>query len=318
MNHSPNPLAVSQLGSEKKQRTGSKSHCPDRVLSSHSITHPRRIYLERKTPGRRARGRRSQGLRVWDLRLAPSAERGARAACRGAERGRGRQGPVPTACRLWKALASLRPAPRSCTDSASPRFPLLQRSKPPFTPCLGLARLSASAGRRALRLSRHLDLTSPSSIPPSVSRRDGHLSRYLGLCVSGVSVALIVSAASLSSRACVPSSPPLPLWLPLPSFVSASADPGIIPHTPPASLPISASVSVGLPHCPRAPGAPLRDSPPPSLSGSFPALAPSAQAWQVPVPCQVAMKTLATRKLLAFPVRKGVLPPRFPTPSVPW
>lgn len=251
-------LAMSQLGSEKKQQTESKSHCPDRVLTTHSITHPRRFYLERKTPGRRARGRRSRGLRVWDLRIAPSAERAAKAGCGGAGRGRGRPGPVPTARSRWKDRASLGPAPRSCTDSASPRSPLLQRSKPPFTPCPGLVRLSASAGRRVLRLSRHPDLTSPSSIPPSVSRRGGHLSRSLGppACPGCPSLSLSqpllcppqACAPGSLSRAVsrplpVPVSPPHPTRLPPCLCVCRGRSPSLSPRPWSSSPRLSASQS---------------------------------------------------------------------------
>lgn len=239
-------------------QTGSKSHCPGHVFTTHPTTDPGRIYLERKPHDRRGRGRRSQGLLVWDPPDAPSAQRVAKAGCGSAERGRGRQGPVPTACLLWKGLASPGPAPRSCGDSASPLSPPLQRSKPPFTVCLGLARLSASACRPVLRLSRHLDLASPSSISPSVSRRDGHLSRSLGLslCLGCQSPSLFQLILCLP-QTCVPSSLSLPLWLPLRALSRSLPIPVYPPPPPHACLPIAASQSlqaaVGLPPRPRAP-----------------------------------------------------------------
>lgn len=127
--------------------------------------------------------------------------------------------------------------------------------------------------------------------------------------VPGVSVALIVSAASLPS-------PGLRARLPLPSCVSASAGPGIspTPHPPPSlSLRLSRSVSLVVP-------APLELL---SEALRLPVSPGLVQLWrraprQIPFPCQVTMKTLATRKLLAFPAGVGVLPPQSPTPSVPW
>lgn len=227
--------------------------------------------------------------------------------------GRGRQGPVPTARSLWKDLAS--PGPRSCTDSASPLSLPPQRSKPPpSTPCLGLARLSASAGRRVPRLPSRLERASPSSTPPSVSRRDGHLSRSLSLSVCpSLPLSQLLRCPP---QACRPARC-LPLGLPLPSFVSVAAYPGIPP--PDTRLPpdLCVSVSVGLPHSPRAPGAPLRDSLPPILSGATPAPAPSTQAWQTPFSGQVTMKTLATRKPRAFPAgMEGGPALQLPTPSL--
>lgn len=66
-----------------------------------------------------------------------------------------------------------------------------------------------------------------------------------------MSVALIVSAASLPSPDLRPRSQSLPLWLPLPSFVSVSAHPG--PHPQPApSLSLRLSLSrthLLSPHC---------------------------------------------------------------------
>lgn len=243
-------------------QTGSKSHCPGHVFTTHPTTDPGRIYLERKPHDRRGRGRRSQGLQVWDPRDAPSAQRVAKAGCGSAERGRGRQGPVPTACLLWKGLASPGPAPRSCGDSASPLSPPLQRSKPPFTVCLGLARLSASACRPVLRLSRHLDLASPSSISPSVSRRDGHLSRSLGLslCLGCQSPSLFQLLLCLP-QTCVPSSLSLPLWLPL-RALSRSLPIPVYPHPAPRLPPYRCvSVSPGCCRSPSSSSSPLSSSP---------------------------------------------------------
>lgn len=243
-------------------QTGSKSHCLGHVVTTHPTTDPGRIYLERKPQDRRGRGRRSQGLLVWDWdpRDAPSAQRVAKAGCGSAERGRGRErrGRFPRRASCGRVWPRLGPRPGLAGDSASPLSPPLPRSKLPFTVCLGLARLSASACRCVLRLSRHLDLASPSSISPSVSRRDGHLSRSLGLslCLGCQSPSLFQLLLCLP-QTCVPSSLSLPLWLPLRALSRSLPIPVCPPPPPHACLPIAASQSlqaaVGLPPCPRAP-----------------------------------------------------------------
>lgn len=154
----------------------------------------------------------------------------------------------------------------------------------------------------------------------SLSARRSPVEVSGSLSVSGMSVALIVSEASLSPpdlRAQLAVSPAL---APSPSFVSVSAYPSI-PPTPrptPASLSLRLSLSrlLSVSLLVLAPLKFLSETLPPSLSGAFPALAPSAQAWQIPFPCQVTMKTLATRKPPVFPVGIGVLPPQFPKTSL--
>lgn len=305
-------------------QTGSKSHCLGHVVTTHPTTDPGRIDLERKPQDRRGRGRRSQGLLVWDWdpRDAPSAQRVAKAGCGSAERGRGREGrgrfPRRASCgRVWPRLG---PRPGLAGDSASPLSPPLPRSKPPFTVCLGLARLSASACRCVLRLSRHLDLASPSSISPSVSRRDGHLSRSLGLslCLGCQSPSLFQLLLCLPQTACPArclsrsgSLSELCLGLCLSQYAPH-------PRPMPASLSLRLSLSrlLSVSLLVLEPLKFLSETLPPSLSGAFPALAPSAQAWQIPFPCQVTMKTLATRKPPVFPVGMGVLPSQFPKTSL--
>lgn len=84
---------------------------------------------------------------------------------------------------------------------------------------------------------------------------------------------------------------------------------------PSAFLPISASQSltaaIGLSHCPRASGAPLRAPARPTLYGAFLAPAPSTQARQTPSPCQGTMKSRCDPKAPRLPRRNQP----FPTPS---
>ena len=173
-----------------------------------------------------------------------------------------------------------------------------------------------------IRLSLHLCLACPSSVSPSPPSATGTCrGLQASLSVSGVSVALIVSAAPaspLDSRPRLAVSPALARSLP--SFVSGSALPGLPLPPPAASLPVSVPRSlpatVGLPLGPRASGAPLGASPSPRLSRAFPAPAPSAGAPQTPSPCQVTMKSPCDPKAPRIPRRNWAYP-RSPL-AVPW
>ena len=136
------------------------------------------------------------------------------------------------------------PPPRcQRADLASPHSPL-QRSEPPFAARRWLARLSPSASLCPSPLS--LSLPSLAFLGPSISlparRSPVEVSRPPS--VSGVSVALIVSAASLSSPDLRPWLAVFPaLTLSLLSFVSVSAHLGL-PATSPLRLPPYLCVSV--------------------------------------------------------------------------
>lgn len=128
----PQPLAVSQLSSEKRKQSTN----PAALASSSTPTPAPGAHLLRKEAGGGgAEEGGGEGAKVSGsgaLGDAPSAARVVEAGCGGAERERGRQRRVPTACGGWKDLASPGRVPRAGADSASPLSPPLQRSEAPF------------------------------------------------------------------------------------------------------------------------------------------------------------------------------------------
>lgn len=337
--------AASQPGSEKRKQ---KAQIPQPWLqprrganrpgpSPHPHPPRGRRYLERRPQGRRGRGREAKVFRSGTLGSALSAARVTQVwVQRCAERGRqgaGRTGRSPLG--LLASPEPPPPPPAPCaTPSRSPRAvsaspdspPPPRRWEPPFAAHPGLARLSASASRSVLGLFHHLYLALPSSVPPSVSLHQPGATvtcrgLWASLCVPGVCRPHCFSCFSVlprlaSSARCLSGSGSFSRALSRSLPISVSSLP-----LPAASLPISASQSlpaaVGLPHCPRASGAPLGASRRPSLSRAFPALAPSARARQTPSPCQITMKSPCDPKAPCLPRRNRSSTPTPAATTVP-
>ena len=190
LNHSPTPRPRPSMVLRRGSKEGTNPAALAAAWARTGLvltpppTHPgRRIYLEKKAPGREREGKRSYGLRVWDPPGCPERSAGSRGGVlRCAERG-GTPGAGCTARSPSGILVSLGPgAPlRAASGLTWPlrtrryrgrSLPSLPAGGSPASPHLPLC---------VLRLSHYLYLASPSSVPPSVSRRDGHLSRSLGL-----------------------------------------------------------------------------------------------------------------------------------------
>lgn len=282
------PQAASGFGSEKRLQKGRKSRRPGRSGDAHwprpHPTAPPPAHLFRKKPpGQKRVERRCQGLRVGDPRGCPERGAGGQGSgcggvwCKGERREAGGGG---HGARRVRDLA--RPGP-----AAPPARPLraARRRRGQSLPAL-------PASRRPLRLSHHLYLASPSSVPPSVSRRGRHLSRSLGLSPSGVSVSLIVSAASLSFSDWCPRLAVSPALAPSPELclgLCPSQSPPIHHQPPPLPAPhLCVSVSPGSCRSPSL--SPLLWSSSPSLSASQspPGFSSSrAERWDsaTPSPC---------------------------------
>lgn len=251
---------------------------------------------------------------------APSAARVAEAGRGGAERQRGRQGRVPTACSRWKDLASPGRRVGSPALARTPRLRSPRRCRGQRLPSLapGLARLSASASRLVLPLwpsslaflNPSLSLSTPRS-PVEVSR---------SLCVWGVGRPHCFSCFSVLPRPCVPGSLSLPLWLPLLSFVWVSAHLGLPP--PPSRLPPQLcrlgpsrlpSVSLIVPAPPELRSEPLCVPVSPGFSNSGAERPGSANLLPLPSHNE---NPVQPESPWPFRQEAGVLPPQFPTLSL--
>lgn len=165
--------------------------------------------MEKRLLGGRGRGGRSHGLRAWDSPGCPERSADSRGGVlRCAERG-GTPGAGCTARSPSGILASLGPgAPLRAASGLT--WPLRTRSyrgrSLPSLPAGG-SPASPHLPLCVLRLSHYLYLASPSSVPPSVSRRDGHLSRSLGLSLCpGCRLPSLFQLLFCPPQTCVPGS----------------------------------------------------------------------------------------------------------------
>lgn len=190
--------------------------------------------------------------------------------------------------------------------------PLLRGpSAPPAAAEVGASRAAGLPPARPRSVAPHL--ASPSSVQPSVSRRGRHLSRSPGLSPSGVSVALIVSAAFLSSPDWRPPLTGSPALAPSPELClglcpSRSPPPKPPPASPSPSLRLSLSRQLPVSLLVPAPLGLLRVPVSPGLF-QLPRRAPGLGH---PSPCQVTMRSPGAPKAPRLLRGSGVSPGSFP------